>query len=87
MGFFGLFGAFFGFFMFLAILYVDSVLAFTEKDKYDIPDGCFAEFPVGKDGKERLWGLRPEVLIQKIKKGYVRFGPYGILSVKREGAL
>lgn len=54
----------------------EVVPAGTDRNSVHVPEGCFAEFPIGKDGKERLWGLRPEILAEKIKKGYARFGPY-----------
>ena len=42
----------------------------------EIPEGCFALLPTGSDGKERCWGLTVESFREKIKHGYIKFGPY-----------
>ena len=45
-------------------------------DDVEIPEGCFALLPTGSDGKERCWGLTVESFREKIKHGYIKFGPY-----------
>ena len=40
------------------------------------PEGCFAFLPMGSDGKERCWGLTPSSFLDKVSKGYIKFGPY-----------
>lgn len=40
------------------------------------PEGCFACLPMGSDGKERCWGLTPSSFLDKVSKGYIKFGPY-----------
>lgn len=45
-------------------------------DDVEIPEGCFALLPTGSDGKERCWGLTVESFREKIKFGYIKFGPY-----------
>lgn len=45
-------------------------------DDVEIPEGCFALLPTGSDGKERCWGLTAESFREKIKHGYIKFGPY-----------
>ncbi len=40
------------------------------------PNGCFACLPLGSDGKERCWGLTPSSFLDKVEKGYIKFGPY-----------
>ena len=45
-------------------------------DDVEIPDGCFALLPTGSDGKERCWGLTVDSFREKIKHGYIKFGPY-----------
>lgn len=42
----------------------------------EIPEGCFALLPTGSDGKERCWGLTVESFQEKVKHGYIKFGPY-----------
>ncbi len=54
----------------------DVVPPKVDRKTVPVPEGCFAVFPIGKDGKERLWGLKPDVLKSKISKGYAKFGPY-----------
>ncbi len=46
------------------------------KDTVPVPDDCFAVFPIGKDGKERIWGLTPEAFDKKVTNGHIKFGPY-----------
>lgn len=42
----------------------------------NVPEGCFALLPIGNDGKERCWGLTVDSFKDKIKHGYIKFGPY-----------
>ena len=43
-------------------------------NKDDVPEieGCDAVFPIRDDGTEMLWGVIPEVLRQRLEKGYVK---------------
>ena len=54
----------------------DVVPAGVKPDEVEVPDGCFAFFPMGTDGKERCWGLTPSSFLDKVEKGYIKFGPY-----------
>jgi len=38
------------------------------------PYGCFSVFPLSENGDEATWGLQPATFVEKLKKGYVRFG-------------
>ena len=41
----------------------------TPYDKNDVPEGCVAFYPVGRDGKERVWRYERESMIQHITDG------------------
>ena len=41
----------------------------TPYDKNDAPEGCIAFYPVGKDGKERVWRYERESMAQHIDSG------------------
>ncbi|MGI6316204.1 MAG: site-specific DNA-methyltransferase [Christensenellales bacterium] len=41
-----------------------------------VPDGCFAVFPVRRDGMEVSWALQTETFKSKIEKGYIKFGKW-----------
>ncbi len=47
-------------------------------NKDDVPEieGCDAVFPIRDDGTEMLWGVIPEVLRQRLEKGYVKVCGY-----------
>ena len=40
------------------------------------PEGCFAVFPIRRDGLEVTWALQTETFKEKIKKGYIKFGKW-----------
>ena len=41
------------------------------------PDGCFAVWPVNPTkGTKATWGLAPETFLEKLSKGYVKFGKW-----------
>ncbi|MCG7439838.1 site-specific DNA-methyltransferase [Corynebacterium freneyi] len=40
------------------------------------PEGTIALFPLGRSNDERTWQLKPDTLLEYLKKGYVRFGPW-----------
>lgn len=44
------------------------------RDKAPVPDGCFAVFPIRRDGLEVSWALQTETFKMKIEKGYIKFG-------------
>lgn len=54
----------------------DVVPLGQSKDEVEIPEGCFALWPIGQDGKERCWGLTIPSFVDKVGKGYIKFGPY-----------
>lgn len=41
-----------------------------------VPDGCFAVFPIRRDGLEVTWALQPDTFVEKVKNGYIRFGKW-----------
>ncbi|MCF0187850.1 MAG: site-specific DNA-methyltransferase, partial [Bacteroidaceae bacterium] len=41
-----------------------------------IPDGCFAVFPISREGGESTWGVQPSTFLDKYEKGYIKFGPW-----------
>lgn len=47
-----------------------------KKEDVEVPEGCFAVFPINSNGEEAIWGLLPESFLEKLKKGYVKFGPW-----------
>lgn len=40
------------------------------------PDGCFAVFPLSQNGDEATWGVQPKTFVEKLGKGYIRFGKW-----------
>lgn len=43
------------------------------EDAY-VPEGCFAVFPIRRDGLEVSWALQTDTFKYKIEKGYIKFG-------------
>lgn len=43
----------------------------TPYDKKEAPEGCIAFYPVGKDGKERVWRYERESMLQHINNGEI----------------
>lgn len=46
------------------------------REEAPIPEGCFAVFPIRRDGLEVSWALQTETFKMKIKKGYIKFGKW-----------
>lgn len=44
------------------------------RENAPIPEGCFAVFPIRRDGLEVSWALQTETFKAKIEKGYIKFG-------------
>lgn len=42
----------------------------------EVPDGCFAVYPIRRDGIEVSWALQTETFRMKIDKGYIKFGKW-----------
>lgn len=61
----------------LHIKAIGEVIA-PDVDKNTVPEieGCDAVFPIRDDGTEMLWGVVPEVLKQRLQKGYVKVCGY-----------
>ena len=59
------------------IKYIGDVIP-PDVDKNSVPeiDGCDVVFPIRDDGTEMLWGVIPEVLRQRLEKGYVKVCGY-----------
>lgn len=53
------------------------------RDEAPVPDGCFAVFPIRRDGLEVSWALQTETFKMKIEKGYIKFAA-GILVIQIE---
>ena len=45
-------------------------------DSVAIPDGCFAVWPLKANGQDARWTLSQDTLLDKISKGYVKFGKW-----------
>ncbi len=55
----------------------DSLPLDMPREDAVVPDGCFAVFPINKkNGNESIWGVYPESFREKLKKGYIQFGPW-----------
>ncbi|MCF2670707.1 site-specific DNA-methyltransferase [Butyricicoccus pullicaecorum] len=61
----------------------ESVPNGVTKEEVPIPEGCFAMFPVSSTGVDRTWGVSPDTFLDKIEKGYIKFGPYKVGSEYR----
>lgn len=46
------------------------------REEAPVPDGCFAVFPIRRDGLEVSWALQTETFKMKIQKGYIKFGKW-----------
>lgn len=46
------------------------------RENAPVPDGCFAVFPVRRDGLEVSWALQTETFKKKIELGYIKFGKW-----------
>ncbi len=47
-----------------------------KKEDVLVPEGCFAVFPIRRDGLEVSWALQVETFKEKIRKGYIKFGQW-----------
>ena len=54
----------------------DSLPADMDRHNISVPEGCFAVFPIRRDGLEVSWALQPETFRDKIDKGYIKFGKW-----------
>lgn len=52
----------------------DSKELATERTEWDVPDGCFAVWPIKKDGQEGRWRCAPATLRQYLAGGYAKAG-------------
>lgn len=50
----------------------DALSAEADRDSVNVPDGCYAVFPLKPDGTEMLWGLTPNALRNRLKHGFAR---------------
>lgn len=50
----------------------------VDMDRKDavVPEGCFAVYPIRRDGMEVSWALQTETFKMKIEKGYIKFGKW-----------
>lgn len=46
------------------------------REKAPVPEGCFAVFPIRRDGLEVSWALQTETFKKKIELGYIKFGKW-----------
>lgn len=47
-----------------------------DRNEVKVPEGCFAVYPIRRDGLEETWALQVETFKMKIEKGYIRFGKW-----------
>ncbi len=50
----------------------------TDRNTVPVPKGCFAVWPLTKEGTECTWGVNAETFWQKYQKGYISFGKWKI---------
>ncbi|MBO4926775.1 MAG: site-specific DNA-methyltransferase [Clostridiales bacterium] len=48
----------------------------VRREDIPVPEGCFAVYPIRRDGLEVTWALQPETFLDKVNKGYIRFGKW-----------
>lgn len=48
--------------------------ASANRESIDIPEGCFAVWPLTKSGIECTWGVNTATFMDKYQKGYISFG-------------
>lgn len=46
------------------------------REEAPVPEGCFAVFPIRRDGLEVSWALQTETFKKKIELGYIKFGKW-----------
>ena len=52
-------------------------LSLTEnKNDIQIPNDCFVVWPTKKNGEDATWSLQQTTFTDKLKKGYIKFGPW-----------
>ena len=54
----------------------DSLPLNESIDSVTVPEGCFAVWPLKANGQDARWTLSQETLLDKIAKGYVKFGKW-----------
>ncbi len=47
-----------------------------DRNKAPVPDNCFAVYPICTDGSEGAWGASRSTFIEKVGKGYIKFGKW-----------
>lgn len=47
-----------------------------DRNEVNVPDNCFAVYPIRRDGLEVSWALQTETFKMKIEKGYIKFGKW-----------
>lgn len=47
-----------------------------DRNEVNVPDNCFAVYPIRRDGLEVSWALQTETFRMKIEKGYIKFGKW-----------
>lgn len=52
-------------------------------DEIEIPDGCFMVLPISSRGEEATWEIQPATFIEKLNKGYIKFGKWKSGQTKR----
>lgn len=60
-----------------------SLLLNQSKESIEIPEGCFAVWPMKANGEEARWTLSQDTLIDKISRGLVKFGNWKIGDTTR----
>ena len=46
------------------------------RNEVEVPEDCFAVYPIRRDGMEVSWALQTETFKMKIEKGYIKFGKW-----------
>lgn len=46
------------------------------RNDVEVPDDCFAVYPIRRDGMEVSWALQTETFRTKIEKGFIKFGKW-----------
>lgn len=54
----------------------DALPKGMNRNEIEVPNNCFAVFPIRRDGLEVSWALQPDTFREKIEKGYIKFGKW-----------
>ena len=49
-----------------------------DRKKLQVPEDCFAVFPLNQNEDEMTWGVSPESFKEKQEKGYIKFGKWSV---------